>query len=87
MGGVSKMLTFAYIVGGLVKANAYISKKKVKSHKMLIISGETYIFFPQSKMFETLNYKQNKYHFEDYSRVPNKHRLSNKHRLWKNWKK
>ena len=26
VGGVSQMLTFAYIVGGWVKANAYVSK-------------------------------------------------------------
>ena len=36
MGGIGQMLTFAYMVGGWVKANAYVSKiletsrKKVK---------------------------------------------------------
>ena len=31
MGGVGKMLTFAYMVGELVKANAYVSKILEKS--------------------------------------------------------
>ena len=31
VGGVGQMLTFAYIVGGWVKANAYVSKKMPKT--------------------------------------------------------
>ena len=33
MGGVGKILTFAYIVGGWVKANAYVSKKTRKKSR------------------------------------------------------
>ena len=42
MGGVGKLVTFAYMVGGWVKANAYISKI-LEITRTFDILGETFL--------------------------------------------
>ena len=42
VGGVCKMLTFAYMVGGWVKANAYVSKI-LEITRTFDILGETFL--------------------------------------------
>ena len=46
MGGVCKMLTFAYMVGGWVKANAYVSKI-LEITRTFDILGETFLIISQ----------------------------------------
>ena len=42
MGGVGQILTFAYMVGGWVKANAYVSKI-LEITRTFDILGETFL--------------------------------------------
>ena len=46
MGGVGQMLTFAYMVGGWVKANAYVSKI-LEITRTFDILGETFLIISQ----------------------------------------
>ena len=61
MGGVGQMLTFAYMVGGWVKANAYVSKILEITRSFDII-GETFLIITQPHLIFFANSRaQNKF--------------------------
>ena len=56
MGGVCKMLTFAYMVGGWVKANAYVSKI-LEITRTFDILGETFLIINQPHLNFCANFR------------------------------